>query len=161
MIYSIIISAAIAFAFTLPLMFTPVTLGIWIFVLALITASFISFLTSSWFGLVLFIIYIGGILVMFSYFVATAPNQKFNIIFPFVLFLSIFLLSFIIFSIDSHTQFLSPSLNSFFTYNSFAFLYLPNNIPILIFLAVLLLLALIFVVKIASRKAGPLRPFNN
>uniref|UniRef100_UPI0031F41919 NADH dehydrogenase subunit 6 n=1 Tax=Loimia medusa TaxID=167822 RepID=UPI0031F41919 len=160
MLYSLIMSMAMAFAFTLPLMFTPVTLGVWIFLLALMTASLVTFFTSSWFGLILFIIYVGGMLVMFSYFVATAPNQKLSLILPFSLFLLIFMISFLLFLSNPSLLFLSPSLMAPSIHNSFAFLYLPKNIPSLIFLASLLLLALILVVKVASRKAGPLRPFN-
>ena len=160
MLYTFILSTIFAFASTLPLIFTPITLGIWIFLLALITASLIGFLTSSWFGLILFIIYIGGILVIFSYFVATAPNQKFRLLLPLCLFFTIFCFSFLFFSINLHLAFSSAALFEQLTSNSFAFLYLPKNIAILIFLASLLLLALIFVVKVARRNGGPLRPFN-
>ena len=160
MLFSFTLSATLAFALTLPLMFTPITLGIWIFRLALMTASLVTFFSSSWFGLVLFIIYIGGILVIFSYFVATAPNQKIRLLLPLCLFGFIFFSSFVYFCSHLYLFFSAPSLNTPLTLNSFAFLYLPNNIPVLIFLASLLLLALIFVVKIAKRTAGPLRPFN-
>lgn len=43
--------------------------------------------------------------------------------------------------------------------NQYAILYSPNYILVTITLAILLLLALIFVVKISNRKDGPLRPF--
>lgn len=160
MLYILVISAAFSLALTLPLILTPITLGVWIFILALLSASLVTFFSSSWFGLILFIIYIGGILVIFSYFVATAPNQKIRLSAPASILILLFITASSVLFINQHSYFLSPIINTTLTFNSFASLYLPTYIPVLIFLAALLLLALILVVKVADRKEGPLRPFN-
>lgn len=158
MFIKIIFSTLFSIIFTLPIMVTPLTLGVWVLLLAIFIASVTTFFSSSWFGLLLFIIYIGGMLVIFSYFVAIAPNQKLPISIIFSLFFILFL---IIYQILEHSSLLlstTPSHpNSLIT--SITQIFEIANIPVLIFLAWLLLLALILVVKLASPTIGPLRPF--
>lgn len=46
---------------------------------------------SRWFGFIIFLIYIGGMLVIFAYFVAIQPNQQFDLKTPlFFLILRVF-----------------------------------------------------------------------
>nr|ABW82629.1 NADH dehydrogenase subunit 6 [Pista cristata] len=160
MLYFILLALFLSLNLTLPLMFSPISLGVWIFILAMTTAGFIGLYSSTWFGLILFIIYIGEYLLYFPMFVAVAPNQMINFFSTLILTLSIFTIS-IIFLFDSnsllfHNTPLSETPNMF----AFSFLYSSSQAPMLLFLAILLLLALIFVVKIATRKNGPLRPFK-
>lgn len=161
MIYTLTFSLLLALAFTLPLIITPLTLGLWILSIALVTARLLTLLSSSWFGLILFIIYIGGILVIFSYFAAVAPNQKLNILILAILSISTFMLLFFIVNLSPYffkQQQITPTQN---ISSSFMYLFTPSQTPLIITLASLLLLALIFVVKITNRNEGPLRPFIN
>lgn len=159
MIYTLTFSILLTLAYTLPLILTPLTLGLWILFIAMAAARLLSLLSSSWFGLILFIIYIGGMLVIFSYFAAVAPNQKLNILILITLFISTFMI--LAFTTASthyylkHKQ-MSPALE---TPSSFLYFFLPSQTPLIITLASFLLLALIFVVKITNRNEGPLRPF--
>lgn len=130
----------------------PLTSGLLILLIALCIASLYSLLISSWFAFLIFLIYIGGILVIFSYFVALSPNQKKITIRNIYILLSILILLLItsnlktlIFPFPSHT---------------ISSLYLPENSIILIFLGLLLLITIIIIVKITNLHKGPLRAFS-
>jgi ABC-type Na+ efflux pump permease subunit len=98
---------------------------------------------------------VGGILVMFAYFIALSPNQQisYSKILP-VGALSILTLIILSFSFNLKVT----SIDRFIQGN--VILYISKNAPILIILALILLLAIIIVVKITNRSTGPLRPFN-
>nr|YP_009428947.1 NADH dehydrogenase subunit 6 [Neanthes glandicincta]ASW20414.1 NADH dehydrogenase subunit 6 [Neanthes glandicincta] len=131
---------------------SPVSLGTTILFTALFTAMVISLVTSSWFSLITFIIYVGGMLVMFAYFAALQPNQHISnwswwLIMP-LMTMSIMILS------PREPFNLSPQSNMVSS------LYLHHNAILIIFLALLLFLALIAVVKVSRSFEGPLRPFE-
>lgn len=135
---------------------TPLTIGISILTIALTLAIIYSWLISSWIAFLIFLIYVRGILVIFAYFVALAPNQKTNISFiiiPILLVSSITFLSINLSNTNIYiSSFLKTSINIF---------YLKTNIFILIMLAIILLLTIIVVVKLVTTSKGPLRPFIN
>nr|YP_009441861.1 NADH dehydrogenase subunit 6 [Dryocoetes villosus]AOY39614.1 NADH dehydrogenase subunit 6 [Dryocoetes villosus] len=146
----------------------PLSLG---FILLLLTIN-IS-LTSGimylnfWFGYLLFLIMVGGILVMFIYMTSIASNEKFNM--PSLYSMMLFFTAVISFMI------LSMTLDSFFaTFPNLEFSYLNqdilnmqnksltkifskplNQLPVA--LMSYLLLCLITVVKMTENKMGPLR----
>ena len=159
---TLILTIAISFsiALTLPLAHTPLTLGVWILALAILLSIITAIATSSWFGLILFIIYIRGILVIFSYFAAISPNQQLPISSLLYSLLTIFILSILYLSSKS----ILPSSTSFskiiYSNPNLISMYSSYQIPILMLLAILLLLILILVVKIVEHKKGPLRPFS-
>jgi len=132
----------------------PVSLAILILIIAISIALSFSIFLSSWVAFLLFLIYIGGILIIFAYFVATSPNAPINFKLP----LTIGSITFIIIFIISHkllppynfTQ--STSLNTFYSTESYRTLFI---------LALVLLWAIIVIVKVVSLPKGPLRPFNN
>jgi hypothetical protein len=109
------------------------------------------------------LIYIGGVLVIFAYVAALAPNSQFRLsstsIFPIFLFFCFFLSSLFL-----ETKILTLNVFSSLPQQHFnavgASLYRTINTEILIFLALILLLALIIVVKICFFHWGPLRPFK-
>jgi len=149
-IYSLIISTSI----NTFLIITPITLGLNILLISIITAFLFAYTNSSWIAFLIFLIYIRGTLVIFSYFVAITPNSNLSsplhtpliIITPFIIIFIIFNINLSINKSINHTI-----INTFFT---------KLSIPTLIIIALILLITIIIVVKIASINKGPLRPFN-
>jgi len=135
----------------------PITLGIWIFLRTFNLSLFISIFYPSWFSILLFLIYIGGLLVIFAYFITIEPNQHLEIIkiISITRFTNIFFYS--LYSLSNITPiFLNP-----ITYPpSLRSLLSINSIFILFFLVIILFLALIIVVKITYKHKAPLRPFS-
>ena len=156
-IFSIIVSCS---AFVLSMALTPLSLGIWILLFSLTIALLVRSFISSWWGIVLFLIYVGGLLVIFAYFRAVTPNQQWEllplVIFSFLLVIILWLNNDLFFSPD-------PVLSFNYSYSSS---YTPTkitesaNIILYLTLASILFLALIIVVKISRLTSGPLRPFN-
>ena len=105
----------------------------------------------------MFLIYVGGILVIFAYFVALTPNLLIEgpKLIQFTLLSSIIIIITLpLTTILSQAEF---SLHLF--HNMPALLNLHNSIRLII-LALILFLALVAVVKICSHSSSPLRPFN-
>ena len=146
---SIIISISLALLNS----FTPLALGFWVIILSLAIALTTSISCFSWFGFIIFLIYIGGMLVMFAYFVAIQPNQQFDIIISLgSIALTSLLMAGLYPLLDlSHQWADTPTWLT-------AILNQPN-LTVLIILALTLFLALLRVVKISSAFMGPLRPF--
>jgi len=75
------------------LAFTPLALGLWVLILSISISLLTSLIYSSWFGFILFLIYIGGMLVIFAYFVRIQPNQQFSLknsfFFSFLVFINL------------------------------------------------------------------------
>uniref|UniRef100_A0A1X9ZNS0 NADH-ubiquinone oxidoreductase chain 6 n=1 Tax=Decemunciger sp. AB-2017 TaxID=1980157 RepID=A0A1X9ZNS0_9ANNE len=142
---------------TLPMISSPLIMGLWVLIFAMLTSMWMSLMKMSWFGMILFLIYIGGLLVMFIYFVAITPNQMFTPKIFWILLSGTFILL---------NTLPLKSLSSDQTHCSSAppsnlILYLPSSSNTLILMIMLLFIALIIVVKITKRNQGPLRPFKN
>nr|YP_009250796.1 NADH dehydrogenase subunit 6 [Namalycastis abiuma]AMY15513.1 NADH dehydrogenase subunit 6 [Namalycastis abiuma] len=129
---------------------SPISLGVTVLFIALMSSMSIAAMSTTWYGLIMFIIYVGGMLVMFSYFAALQPNQHItNWMWwasppIFIMFIYIGLTP--TFSLNQ----LNTSIKPLFT---------SHNTAVLMFLAILLFLALIAVVKTSRSYQGPLRPF--
>lgn len=133
----------------------PITLRVWILFTALSITFSLGLLTISWYRLILFIIYIGGILVIFSYFTAIQPNQQLS-------FKKIFLITLITTSIliIFTPNILKPLVHIIKQEPLLPHLYIFHySSPFFIFIVSILLLALVAVVKISKFPIGPLRPF--
>nr|AXA45385.1 NADH dehydrogenase subunit 6 [Inquisitor sp. MNHN IM 2013-18505] len=165
-------SALIIFSLTfsslimLPMMSQPLSLGL-VIMLSTFWMCVVSAVTlSSWYAYILFLIYVGGLLVMFAYVAALSPNVLFGKGTPVVLFIS---MSFLF----AGTMYFYPmidlpsigDLNAFFV-SKFLKTYAvemvsPGMISILIGLAIILLVNLIVVVKICYYQRATLRPYQN
>jgi hypothetical protein len=67
----------ISFCFRLILIsVNSVSLGIIVWAVALVSSLIIRLMVYSWFGYVIFLVYVGGLIVMFGYFAAIGPNIK-------------------------------------------------------------------------------------
>ncbi len=135
---------------------TPLSLGVWIFLLAILLAALTRLLTFSWLRFLLFLIFIGGLLVIFSYFVAIQPNQQLKITKLPITVIALIL----IVSLQEKNIIINPSTIIAEPTPSIIILYSPHLIPLLLILALILLLALIIVVKVSQINRGPLRPFK-
>lgn len=134
----------------------PVQITLIIIFIALLTASLFSRLISSWYAFLVFLIYVGGILVIFAYFTATSPNQQIRNIKKVILRISIRFPTLIIIIINTNYFQRIESKR----YQIIA-LFSSNNSYLLIGITIILLLTIIIVVKLASRSKGPLRSFIN
>lgn len=158
MILTIISLTLSAIAISILFAEAPLTLGLWLISITLVTSISISILTTKWFGIILFLIYVGGLLVMFSYFSAISPNQLTDIqTIAYTLILSITI------SISLLLQKYTPSQSNSLilpkeSLPSIILAY-PNILP-LISAAIILFLAIVVVIKVAPKYQGPLRPFN-
>jgi NADH-ubiquinone oxidoreductase chain 6 len=140
---------------TLPKINNPIIITLIIILIALTTALIFCIEVSSWYAFLLFLIYVGGILVIFAYFTATSPNQYRNknkrifIITP-ILFIGLILIILIInkstLTIDSQS-------------NQLIIIFTTPNIYTLIIITLVLLITIVIVVKLSSRSKGPLRAF--
>nr|YP_009434148.1 NADH dehydrogenase subunit 6 [Hycleus phaleratus]APB02801.1 NADH dehydrogenase subunit 6 [Hycleus phaleratus]ATP06065.1 NADH dehydrogenase subunit 6 [Hycleus phaleratus] len=143
----------------------PLSLGM---VLLLQTAiiSMISgqFCLNYWFSYILFLILVGGMLILFIYMTSIASNEKFNLKIELLLFLTISI--FISFLVSLSNHYMSDSYtkneltlieNFHLNFSMIKFISFPMNL-ILLFMIIYLFLALIAIVKIIDRKQGPLRP---
>lgn len=155
MLYNIISIIIVSIFLVLVLSSTPLNIGLWIIFSTLIISISITISIQSWFPIILFLIYVGGLLVIFAYFVSIQPNQQLIII----KIVTIIILTFSIFIPTSLNYSSSPTPESI---NKQTILELLSiyNIQTLIFLALILFLALVAVVKITKIYIGPLRPFN-
>lgn len=124
-----------------------------------------------WFSYVLFIIFLGGILVLFIYVTSLASNEIFNFSIK-ILLINFFLLIFINFRLlfFDNTLLINYFKNYEINLLTFQFRFLPENNLILnklynfpinlitILLIIYLFLTLIAIVKITNVFEGPLRP---
>nr|YP_009509717.1 NADH dehydrogenase subunit 6 [Penion cuvierianus]AXF46333.1 NADH dehydrogenase subunit 6 [Penion cuvierianus] len=161
----IIFSMALSSLLMLPLMSQPLSLGL-VIMMSTLLMCFISAITlSSWYGYILFLIYVGGLLVMFAYVAALSPNVLFGKGTPMLFFsILVFPLAVIFYfyplidlsSIDY--LYIFKELKSLKMYG--IEMVSPQMISILIGLAIILLINLIVVVKICYYRHASLRPFN-
>jgi len=75
---SLTVGVLFSLIFLLPVMQQGVSLVVVIFLLATLVSVYIGLLGASWYGLSLFLIYVGSLLVMFGYVVAIVPNFLFR-----------------------------------------------------------------------------------
>merc|ERR1711893_171451 len=60
--------------FCLPFFIQPLSLGFFLLISSFLITGLLVFFISSWFGIVLFLIYVGAVLVIFSYILVLIPN---------------------------------------------------------------------------------------
>nr|YP_011026071.1 NADH dehydrogenase subunit 6 [Arctolamia fruhstorferi]WQM87504.1 NADH dehydrogenase subunit 6 [Arctolamia fruhstorferi] len=119
-----------------------------------------------WFSYIIFLVMIGGMLILFIYMTSIASNEKFKFSYKLLMLmiLMITIFSMIVMMIDSYFLNLHM-MNSLNNQNSMMtnfnlslnkYLYWPMNL-IFYLMIIYLLITLIMVVKITNIKSGPLR----
>nr|QHE65365.1 NADH dehydrogenase subunit 6 [Neptuneopsis gilchristi] len=162
---SIMLSLTFCTLSLLPMMSQPLSLGL-VIMFSTFLMCFISSMTlSSWYGYILFLIYVGGLLVMFAYVAALSPNTLFGSTKPIMVF--ILLLTPMILYINTYPFIDLSSMGNLKDYSSLKFLKMystemvsPQMVSILIGLGTILLITLVVVVKICYYHHASLRPFK-
>nr|AMH85653.1 NADH dehydrogenase subunit 6 [Drosophila roehrae] len=169
-IYSLIFISSIIFIN----MVHPLAMGLTLLLQTVLICLITGLMTKSfWFSYILFLIFLGGMLVLFIYVTSLASNEMFNLsikltMFSFSLLFILMLLTFIIDKNSSMIIFLNnemeniSNMNSYILENSLSLnkLYnFPTNL-VTILLMNYLLITLIVVVKITNMQKGPLRIMN-
>nr|BAJ09652.1 NADH dehydrogenase subunit 6 [Cerithidea djadjariensis]BAJ09660.1 NADH dehydrogenase subunit 6 [Cerithidea djadjariensis]BDA99912.1 NADH dehydrogenase subunit 6 [Pirenella pupiformis] len=163
---SIILSLGLCSVFLFPLMAQPLSLGLSIMFSTMLLCLAVGMFLSSWYGYILFLIYVGGLLVMFAYVAALSPNVLFGGGGPFIfLAFTQFFVPVVLFNstfLDMSS--LSPFLSSREMLSSMKILGIelvsPSLVSVLVGLGVVLLINLIVVVKICYYQRSTLRPFK-
>nr|QOL00852.1 NADH dehydrogenase subunit 6 [Phyllomimus sinicus] len=156
----------------------PLSLTIIIICQTLIMSMCLSLLTKTfWMSYILFLVFLGGMLVLFLYITSLAPNEKFSAPkLPLIIMIIISLYMCMLISLSFMDPMYSNMLNSNTDMNQFSnsttVLSSTNQISMLmklyntpssiltIMLIMYLLLTLIIIVKITNMPMGPLRPNN-
>nr|AXS65528.1 NADH dehydrogenase subunit 6 [Laemophloeidae sp. KM-2017] len=146
----------------------PLSFGLML-LLQTISVSLISGMMSFnfWYSYMIFLIMIGGMLVLFLYMTNVASNEKFKISMNMMIFLILFLLYLMTFFIDNQLiNFINNNylmiymnLNLSFLKSILKFLTFPSHF-IYIMIIIYLFITLIAIVKITNIKYGPLRQMN-
>nr|YP_009753987.1 NADH dehydrogenase subunit 6 [Oeneis urda]QIT06527.1 NADH dehydrogenase subunit 6 [Oeneis urda] len=153
----------------------PISMGLLILIQTLLICLLLGMLINSyWFSYILFLVFLGGLLVLFIYVSSIASNElmnfslinKFNFTIPIMILLITILLK-------NNLNWLNLSLNEDMNnfINTFLFSYNENNINLfklyneqtyllMIMMIIYLFITLIAVVKITNIFFGPLRSFN-
>nr|QTT61205.1 NADH dehydrogenase subunit 6 [Tritia pfeifferi] len=162
----IVFSMTVSMFLLLPLMMQPLSLGLVVMISTLLMCFISAITLSSWYGYILFLIYVGGLLVMFAYVAALSPNVLFGKGTPMVFFMVMILPLSIIFYFLPLIDMSSIGYINIFSEMEFLKIYgvemvAPQMISILIGLAFILLINLIVVVKICYYQQASLRPFSS
>lgn len=148
-----------------PLITQPLSLGLSIILATLFLCILRRILISRWYAYILFLIYVGGLLVIFAYVASLAPNILFRNLNSIIILLLLLIPRFYVFysrnSLDIPTL---RSLNQWINLNKLKSqgieLTSSFQISILIALGIILLLNLIVVVKICWHRHASFRPYK-
>nr|YP_009338137.1 NADH dehydrogenase subunit 6 [Trichodes sinae]ANG08445.1 NADH dehydrogenase subunit 6 [Trichodes sinae] len=165
----ILILISIYCSFTIIFLSHPMSLGAILLIQTILISLIINFLNFNfWFSYILFLIMIGGMLILFIYMTSIASNEKFYFSNKLSLLLSTMLIMIIIMMILDSYYFNNLSnnmetmkLNNYINFNlsMSKFFSMPNQS--LYYISIMyLLITLIAVVKISNINMGPLRPKN-
>nr|YP_010610717.1 NADH dehydrogenase subunit 6 [Opisthoteuthis grimaldii]WAP91537.1 NADH dehydrogenase subunit 6 [Opisthoteuthis grimaldii] len=148
------------------MMIQPLSLGFMLMIISILSSVVVSFISYPWYGYMLFLVYVGGMLVMFMYVISLIPNTLFISVQGFVLFFLFFfsMLLIINFSLYNYMnlnvmEFIYMNMNTISMGNS-GLIMMGYNFYCYVSLGVLLLFVLISVVKICYYCEGPLRVFK-
>uniref|UniRef100_UPI0030DE94A5 NADH dehydrogenase subunit 6 n=1 Tax=Glyphohesione klatti TaxID=3053539 RepID=UPI0030DE94A5 len=151
--FTIILSAT--FAFSMIMSSTPLSLGLWVLFLSLMIAVLFCLISFNWISFLIFLIYVGGLLVMFAYFSAIQPNNHFEM----TKMMSLFTFTFFSLDFPFNSLSMTPLSLNLMNNMSLSSIYNPQNMPAILVMVIILSMALVAVVKISKSVKGPLRPF--
>nr|ALO70990.1 NADH deshydrogenase subunit 6 [Pselaphinae sp. 3 EF-2015] len=142
----------------------PLSMGVILLLQTLIISMITGLMNNNfWFSYILFLIFIGGMLILFMYMTSIASNEMFSISKLMILLMMTLLTPLLWIFLKNYYQinFLNMNFENLFfhnhiNFNLIKFYWYPNNLIMLI-LIFYLLLTLIASVKIINIKYGPIR----
>nr|YP_010287608.1 NADH dehydrogenase subunit 6 [Orthaga euadrusalis]UKT61939.1 NADH dehydrogenase subunit 6 [Orthaga euadrusalis] len=151
----------------------PLAMGLMILIQTMLMCLISGMLISTyWFSYILFLTFLGGLLVLFIYVSSVASNEMFKMFnIKNILLISIFIImNMIIFYNKNMNMYFNLEMNNLF--NFFLFINNENNInlsklynnqtfKLMIMMVIYLFITLIAVVKITNIYHGPLRPLSS
>jgi len=129
----------------------PINLSLMIIFISIATCILINIELSSWLAIILFLIFVGGLIIIFSYFVRLRSNDRIPIYVKlYTIFIPIIILKLL--GIHAHRlPYYNPKIYS---------LYSPINLIILLAITIILLFIIILITKIVKTYNAPLRGFS-
>nr|YP_010273965.1 NADH dehydrogenase subunit 6 [Bulinus ugandae]QYJ56668.1 NADH dehydrogenase subunit 6 [Bulinus ugandae] len=124
---------------------TPIPLGIVLFFTSVFVVFLMSTLLSSWYGYILFLVYVGGLLVLFMYMCIMSSNMNFFSNYSFVTFTALLMVYLV------SEKFWSESTKNFLGFSSFDSSY-SMSMSIFLGLTVILLLTFLSIIRIVEMK---------
>nr|BAN81983.1 NADH dehydrogenase subunit 6 [Sepia pharaonis] len=144
----------------------PLSLGFMLMLNVVCISGLMGVVVFSWYGYMIFLIYVGGMLVMFMYIISLVPNLIFLsskvMLYFFVIYFSYFLVNYMFMK-----EFISEEVKNNMVTNYSSISCMTSDIILMVdsficymLLGVVLLFVLISVVKICYYCEGPLRVFK-
>nr|QXJ42133.1 NADH dehydrogenase subunit 6 [Sepiolinae sp. GS-2021] len=144
----------------------PLSLGFMLMNMVFIISVLMSMIIFNWYGYLLFLVYVGGMLVMFMYVISLIPNFIFLsgkvFIFFFLFFFSFMMMNFFMLknSVDVVNKYMYMFSYDNMSMGGGAIIMMYDNFFCYLLLGFILLFVLISVVKICYYCDGPLRVFK-
>nr|NP_775075.1 NADH dehydrogenase subunit 6 [Triops cancriformis]QCZ36072.1 NADH dehydrogenase subunit 6 [Triops cancriformis]QCZ36085.1 NADH dehydrogenase subunit 6 [Triops cancriformis]BAC53604.1 NADH dehydrogenase subunit 6 [Triops cancriformis] len=141
----------------------PLSMGLNLMIQSLLICLYTgSFFLNYWFSYTLFLIFLGGLLVLFIYISSLASNEMFQLnvklmFFLSLCFLSIFLILSFLYETPWTTMIAFTWSKMVTVENMVSHVYKNSNIQLMLFMVTYLLVTLLVVVNITKLDVGPLR----
>nr|UVI60493.1 NADH dehydrogenase subunit 6 [Haliotis sp. 1 KW-2022]UVI60506.1 NADH dehydrogenase subunit 6 [Haliotis sp. 1 KW-2022]UVI60519.1 NADH dehydrogenase subunit 6 [Haliotis sp. 1 KW-2022]UVI60532.1 NADH dehydrogenase subunit 6 [Haliotis sp. 1 KW-2022] len=162
MVVLCVFSICFSLLVVMPVLGQPLVLGVCVLLFSLFSCVMVGLCVSSWYGYVLFLVYVGGLLVMFAYVAALVPNSIFLgfwVFFGFFCGVGLSVWLYVVLYVQDYKviSWLSGVGMSKFLFSSGSGLVNPSGVSIMVVLGVVLLINLLAVVKVCYYQQGPLR----
>nr|YP_009493381.1 NADH dehydrogenase subunit 6 [Lyonetia clerkella]AWK29936.1 NADH dehydrogenase subunit 6 [Lyonetia clerkella] len=149
----------------------PMNMGFYILILTLITCLISGTLINTyWFSYILFLTFLGGLLVLFIYMSSIASNEMFNFSYKnfYLIIMMMIILTMLMFFFNKYNLNITYNDNFLNMNNMYLFfnnenkiklskIYNNNNFLLMMILIIYLFIALVAVIKITNIFQGPLR----
>nr|YP_008593217.1 NADH dehydrogenase subunit 6 [Sepia apama]BAN81944.1 ATPase6 [Sepia apama] len=162
----LLVSFSISLSSLCMMVIQPLSLGFMLLLSVINISLLISYLIVSWFGYLLFLVYVGGLLVMFMYVISLVPNLIFMsnqvIFYFFIISMSYFLVNYLFVKEVISEEIKLFMLNDYeiMKCGGGELILMFDNFVCYIMLGIILLFVLISVVKICYYCEGALRVFK-
>nr|YP_010273978.1 NADH dehydrogenase subunit 6 [Bulinus globosus]QYJ56681.1 NADH dehydrogenase subunit 6 [Bulinus globosus] len=124
---------------------TPIPLGIALFFTSVFVVFLMSILLSSWYGYILFLVYVGGLLVLFMYMCIMSSNMSFFSNFSFMTFTALTMVYLV------SEKFWSETTKNFLGFSNFESSY-SMSMSIFLGLTLILLFSFLSIIRIVEMK---------